>query len=210
MSAPFVCKWSDAHLKQQRFNTRKELELHIDNDHDDLSNLGAFLRGHPIYICPWEGCKNSQRDIIKLKGANDMTNITNCDDDTLYDENVKQAKEQIDTREKLVNEPTYISPNISYAQKAKASTALDEIDFANENEEICALKYMEKEVVNFDDYDPENYDDLPDAPKEREYLTDYEKDGSMWEAYCESHKGSKFVEMINKALEDFNKPEFDD
>jgi hypothetical protein len=37
--APFVCKWSDSHLKQQRFNTQEDLEFHINNDHKDLSKL---------------------------------------------------------------------------------------------------------------------------------------------------------------------------
>jgi hypothetical protein len=46
------------------------------------------------------------------------------------------------------------------------------------------------------DLDNENEDYLPDAPRNYEFMSDYEKDNAMWESYCESHKGSKVDELI--------------
>ncbi|RIA97117.1 hypothetical protein C1645_802005 [Glomus cerebriforme] len=67
--APFVCKRTDSHLKQQRFNTQEELEFHFDNDHKDvnISKLEIFRRGCRFFQCPWQECQRQESDIIKLK-----------------------------------------------------------------------------------------------------------------------------------------------
>ncbi|GES83013.1 zinc finger protein GLIS2-like isoform X1 [Rhizophagus clarus] len=268
-TAPFVCKWSGTHSEQQRFHTQKDLELHVNTDHDDLTKLEIFQQGRRFYICPWEGCKKQQNDIITLKehlhkhtmqnpfkcpicngsrqfrsldtlnqhsinyhnfgiidptGANDMTNTTNCDEDMLYDKTT--AKEQVYTEykpTKLVTKAFNTTmPEISYAQIVKTGTALakvkddvdlkvheneEEVDFFTKYHEIqstawelfCeAVKYEEEsEYSEFD----ENVDELPDAPRDMEFMTKEEQDDAIWEAYCESHKGTKAVELMNKAFE---------
>ncbi|GES83014.1 hypothetical protein GLOIN_2v1653861 [Rhizophagus clarus] len=152
--------------------------------------------------------------IIDFTGANDMMNTTNCDDDMLC--NKKIAKEQVYTEYKPAN-PVIKAfdttmPGISYTQIVKTGTALakvkDEIDVKakvkddvdlkiHENEEE-ALKYEEEsEYSEFD----ENVDEIPDPPTDMEFMTEEEKDDAMWEAYCESHKGTKTVELMNKAFE---------
>ncbi|CAI2173839.1 14937_t:CDS:2 [Funneliformis geosporum] len=186
--APFICKWSDAHLKQQRFNTQKELELHVDNDHKDFTKLEVLHQGR-IYLCTWEGCKKQQSNIIKLKGANDMTNIINCgDEEMLYEEVEKQ---------RIANKDDNNLP-MSYADAVKKSPhkTLDDI-FPKVNEN----KIVYGKFGSGYDLENENQDDLPDAPKEIEYKTERERDQEMFDSYCECHKGSKAVELLTKAFE---------
>nr|CAG8663177.1 112_t:CDS:2 [Entrophospora candida] len=63
---PFICKWLGAHSKPQYFETQEKLRNHIDNH--NINSCNKAFRGDPIYICPWEGCKKHQSDIIKLEG----------------------------------------------------------------------------------------------------------------------------------------------
>ncbi|GBB87586.1 hypothetical protein RclHR1_14050003 [Rhizophagus clarus] len=131
-------------------------------------------------------------------------------------ESIVYTKEQVYTEYKPAN-PVIKAfdttmPGISYTQIVKTGTALakvkDEIDVKakvkddvdlkiHENEEE-ALKYEEEsEYSEFD----ENVDEIPDPPTDMEFMTEEEKDDAMWEAYCESHKGTKTVELMNKAFE---------
>lgn len=74
---PFVCKWTVAHPTPYRFEIREELILHIDEHIIEFDN--KLIRRDSLdlfYICPWEGCKNRQSDVIGLKGIKNTVLFT--------------------------------------------------------------------------------------------------------------------------------------
>jgi len=59
-----------------------------------------------------------------------------------------------------------------------------------------AEKKIEKELTN---YDPNNIDNLPEAPKD--HLTEEEEEKLFWETICDVYKGTDVIMMLTKARE---------
>ncbi|CAB4476329.1 hypothetical protein RhiirA5_373317 [Rhizophagus irregularis] len=66
---------------------------------------------------------------------------------------------------------------------------------------------MEKRFEEIDDdydYDSDNYDNVPEAPKG--HLTEKEEDKLFWETICDVYKGTEAVTMMRKAREMLGMP----
>ncbi|PKK72835.1 hypothetical protein RhiirC2_776751 [Rhizophagus irregularis] len=72
-------------------------------------------------------------------------------------------------------------------------------------EAISVLMEKRFEEIDYNyDYDSDNYDNVPEAPKG--HLTEKEEDKLFWETICDVYKGTEAVTMMRKAREMLGMP----
>ncbi|PKC53539.1 hypothetical protein RhiirA1_479099 [Rhizophagus irregularis] len=226
---PFVCKWLYPHSKPQYFKTVDELRKHVAKH--DINSCNKSLS---VYICPWEGCKKSyNKDILLEEHLHSFVDFTGDDEieklnsekdggevDIFVKEKINRddANTLVDGKIKYEVSPASHTAKLSYrdvlvkgsVNKNAANTSSINYEegwklYFEAAEAISVL--MEKRFEEIDDdydYDSDNYDNVPEAPKG--HLTEKEEDKLFWETICDVYKGTEAVTMMRKAREMLGMP----